>query len=294
MNVIKKFITFAQEIQLKTLFIDNDPKNYYVTIFSYVKNNTNGILCSFYWENQFDTAREYWYHDALTHGRNILDTNSKILVIWWGDFMNFRFLKKFDVTLVDIDSFVTDLFSKNPLCLSLNHFEKIENYNFFNSDGVKFILENQDKKFNHIILDLPVFFSNIDDEIKWYWLERFFTRDFFIGKIFNILSSDWLLVMQADDNIIGKEHYAYFQKLIEWSGIFMHKYSLDFVWSDYKQYFLVFSRFKNKIDIFIKSLPKFEWQLWLFNADEYFIWFQEEFLNGNISFEEYKKILLWL
>lgn len=208
--------------------------------------------------------------------------------------MNFRFLKDFQVDLVDIDPFVTNLFSTHPLCLSLNQFQPQRNYRFQNKDGVKSILENQGKKFDHIILDLPVFFSHIDDEVKWYGLERFFSRDFFIHKIFSLLSPNGLLVMQADDNIIGKDHYVYFQKLIEGSGICMQRYSLDFSGSTYKQYFQVFSYSQDKLDIFMNVLPKFKWQLWLFDADEYFISFQQEYLNGNITFEEYKKILLWL
>lgn len=291
MKEIAHFLDFAKKVQLKTIFLDEDKENYYVIFFSYVKNNVPWILCSFYGENQFDTAREYWYHDAITHGRNLLDKNSNILVVGWGDFMNFRFLKDFNVDLVDKDHFVTEIFSQNSMCKSLNQFQIIENYRFYNDDGVKFILENQEKKFDHIILDLPVFFSHVDDEIKWYWLERFFTREFFIEKIFSIFSEDGLLVMQADDNIIGQEHYAYFETLIEWSGIFMQRYSLDFIWSDYKQFFQVFSYSKEKLNIFMNSLPKFEGQLWLFDCDKYFVEFQQLFLDGKITFEEYRKIL---
>ncbi len=79
------------------------------------------------------------------------------------------------------------IFSQNPFLLSLNTFKEIQNYTFINEDEVKFILENKDKKFDHIILDLPVFFSHIKDEIKWYWLERFFTREFFVWNLFSLI-----------------------------------------------------------------------------------------------------------
>lgn len=294
MNEITNFLDFAKWVKLKTIYIDENPDNYYITVFSYFRDNINWILCSFYWENQFDTAREYWYHDAITQARNILKKDAKILILWWWDFMNYRFLKDFEVKLVDIDRFVTEIFSTHPLLTSLNKYKNIDNYNFINSDWVKFVLENLDKKFDHIILDLPVLFSSIEDEIKWYWLERFFTKEFFIWKLFSLLNENWSIVMQADDNINWEQNKEYFEQLIIWSSIKMIRYNLNFKYSKYKQYFQFFTQNDSTYNDFIKNLPDFNWELWLFDCDKYFIDFQNLYINWKITHEEYIKILTWL
>ena len=100
-----------------------------MNVFSYHRDSTQGLLCNFYGENQFDTAREYQYHDAITHARNILKSDGKILILGGGDLMTFRFLKNFDVTLVDIDTYIVESFKTQPLLKSLNHYDD-SNKNF--------------------------------------------------------------------------------------------------------------------------------------------------------------------
>jgi len=109
---------------------------------------------------QFDTLDEYRYHEALVHPAMIATVkHEKILIIGGGDGMALREVLKYSdvqaVTLVDLDSKITELFKKSPLLKRLNNNSFSDpRAQVINQDAWKF-LESSQTLYDVIVIDLP-------------------------------------------------------------------------------------------------------------------------------------------
>ncbi len=109
---------------------------------------------------QFSSKDEYRYHEALVHvGMASLDRPKSVLVLGGGDGLAVREILKYpsveQVTLVDLDSEMTDLFMKHDLMTHLNenslHSPKVQ---VINDDAFLWLRSNK-KKFDFIVVDFP-------------------------------------------------------------------------------------------------------------------------------------------
>lgn len=109
---------------------------------------------------QFSSKDEYRYHEALVHmGLASLPEPKKVLVLGGGDGLAVREILKYpsveEISLVDLDAEMTDLFKRNEALTKLN-------LNSINSPKVKVInddafvwLKNNTQKFDFIAVDFP-------------------------------------------------------------------------------------------------------------------------------------------
>jgi spermidine synthase len=109
---------------------------------------------------QFDSFDEYRYHEALVHpAMNLAARQQNVLILGGGDGMAVREVLRYpaveQVTLVDLDPRMTELFSQNPLLTPLNN-NALNNpkVTIINQDAWQFLEQNQ-AYYDVILIDLP-------------------------------------------------------------------------------------------------------------------------------------------
>jgi spermidine synthase len=109
---------------------------------------------------QFSSADEYRYHEALIHpGLQSLHEPKNVLVLGGGDGLAVREIIKYpsvsSVTLVDLDSKMTKLFTTNNILLQLNNGSlKNAKVKVQNEDAFIFLKNNRDR-YDFIVIDFP-------------------------------------------------------------------------------------------------------------------------------------------
>ena len=108
---------------------------------------------------QFSSKDEYRYHEALVHiPMSVTSDHSEVLVLGGGDGMAARELLKYPdthITMIDLDSKMTDLCSKDQVIAQLNQGSlSSDRVNVINMDAYEY-LENCDQKYSVVIVDLP-------------------------------------------------------------------------------------------------------------------------------------------
>lgn len=109
---------------------------------------------------QFSSADEYRYHEALIHpGLQALHEPKRVLVLGGGDGLAVREILKYpsvsSVTLVDLDSKMTKLFTTNNILLQLNNGSlKNAKVKVQNEDAFIF-LKNNTNRYDFIVIDFP-------------------------------------------------------------------------------------------------------------------------------------------
>lgn len=109
---------------------------------------------------QFSSKDEYRYHEALVHiPFSYAAAHEKVLILGGGDGLAAREVLKYndvkEVTLIDIDSVMTDLCRTHPLVTALNgNALSDERVTVLNQDGYEYIKNNQEK-YDVIIVDFP-------------------------------------------------------------------------------------------------------------------------------------------
>lgn len=109
---------------------------------------------------QFSSADEYRYHEALVHpALSSVTTPSKVLVLGGGDGLAVREILRYpsvqQVTLVDLDPAITNLFSSQPVLTALNDSSLLsKKVRLVNADAFIWLKENKDR-FDAVIIDFP-------------------------------------------------------------------------------------------------------------------------------------------
>ena len=207
--------------------------------------------------------------------------------------MNHRFLGSYDVDLIDIDPLMTHLAQSHPLMLQLNQYTPSQNYHIHNMDALDFMTYQQERlhEYDYIVLDFPVMISPVNDEVKKFGLEKFFSKEIFVDSLLKNLAYNGLITMQADDTLVHVEHKKYFQTLIEGTGLYFHMYSIDFLDSTYKQYFYMFTKNENIYEKFKKISRPMVAKPGLFRKDDYFTSLFESWQDNIIDYAIYKDVL---
>ncbi|EMO03367.1 spermine/spermidine synthase domain protein [Leptospira interrogans serovar Icterohaemorrhagiae str. Verdun HP] len=109
---------------------------------------------------QFSSRDEYRYHETLVHPALLAHpTPKKVLVLGGGDGLAVREILKHknveSVTLVDLDSAITNLFSEHGILKKLNE-ESLKNskVTVINTDAFLW-LEESDQIFDVVLIDFP-------------------------------------------------------------------------------------------------------------------------------------------
>ncbi len=168
-----------------------------------ITRNDNAIALFVNGNLQFNSLDEYRYHESLVHpALSALHVKENILVLGGGDGLAVREILKYDnvknITVVDIDPVVTQLFSSNRLLTELNNDAfKDERVTIVNDDAWKF-LESAKSRYNAIIIDLPD-----PNDIE---LSKLYTKTFY-KLVSQHLTGDGIIVTQATSPLYAREAF---------------------------------------------------------------------------------------
>ncbi|MCC6137441.1 MAG: polyamine aminopropyltransferase [Bdellovibrionaceae bacterium] len=152
---------------------------------------------------QFSSKDEYRYHEALVHiGLASIDTPKTVLVLGGGDGLAVREILKYpsieEVILVDLDSEMTDLFTKNAALKKLN-LEALSSpkVKVINDDAFLW-LKNNPKKFDFIAVDFP--------DPSNFSVGKLYTNTFY-RILKNALSDKGVGVIQSTSPYVAKKSF---------------------------------------------------------------------------------------
>lgn len=152
---------------------------------------------------QFNSLDEYRYHESLVHPvMSLARRHQNILLLGGGDGLAVRELLKYEdiknITLVDLDHVVTDLFRDNPLLTRLNNNALQDaRVQVVNEDAWKF-LEKSSELYDVVIVDLPD-----PNDIS---VSKLYTRSFY-SLVFRHMALDGIVVTQATSPIYAHEAF---------------------------------------------------------------------------------------
>jgi spermidine synthase len=152
---------------------------------------------------QFNSKDEYRYHEALVHPvMTGLKQVHSVLVLGGGDGMAVRELLRYEkiknITLVDLDTKITDLFSTEPKLTTLNN-NALSNprVRVINEDAWQW-LDKNNNKFELILADFP--------DPGNYAVSRLFTTTFY-RLISQHLTHDGAVVVQATSPLFARKAF---------------------------------------------------------------------------------------
>ena len=169
---------------------------------------------------QFDSIDEHRYHESLVHpAMSMSKSYENILIIGGGDGMALREVLKYkavgDITLVDLDSAITKLFSTHKTLTKLNnHSFDSPKVTIVNQDAWKFV-ESSNKLYDVIIIDLPDP-NNIS-------LSRLYTKSFY-RLLSSHLSKAGAMVSQSTSPMFSRQAFWSIAKTIKESGFITTPY----------------------------------------------------------------------
>lgn len=152
---------------------------------------------------QFSSRDEYRYHEALVHpGLSALPNARRALVLGGGDGLAVRELLKYpnleSITLVDLDSEMTRLFTDHPMLAPLNDFSfRNPRVHVINADAFVWLDENQGY-WDFIVVDFP--------DPTNYSLGKLYTTAFY-RLLKKHVSESGLVVVQSTSPMFSRQSY---------------------------------------------------------------------------------------
>lgn len=194
--IAKPIILHGEQTKYKDKVIYTAQTRYQRIVITQWKND--------YWlylngQQQLSTLDEIMYHEPLVHPiMNLSATPNDILLLGGGDGCAAREILKYpevkNITVVDIDSAMTNLAIQNPILTKLNQNSfKNPKVHIINTDGYTFI-ENSTQFFDLIIIDLP--------DPRTVEMGRLYSTEYY-QKCYKLLRPEGLLITQA-----GSPYYA--------------------------------------------------------------------------------------
>ncbi|MBQ9391796.1 MAG: spermidine synthase, partial [Lachnospiraceae bacterium] len=172
---------------------------------------------------QFSTNDEYRYHEALVHiPMSEVQSHDSVLILGGGDGMAVREVLKYDdvqdIELVDLDKDMIDICMTNENITSINDNSlKSDKLRIYNEDAYKY-LENTNKKYDVIIVDLP----DPNSEV----LNKLYSNIFY-RMCGNCLKDEGIMVVQSTSPYYAKDTFWCINKTIESEGFFVKPYHLQ-------------------------------------------------------------------
>ncbi len=153
---------------------------------------------------QFNSGDEYRYHEALVHPVvSIAPKCENVLILGGGDGFAARELLKYpaikNITLVDLDPRLTELFSKNKIMSKLNG-ESLLNpkVTVKNKDAFEWLRTENKQKFDVIVIDFP--------DPSNFSVGKLYTLTFF-KVLQSAMHFDTKVVMQSTSPLVAKESF---------------------------------------------------------------------------------------
>jgi spermidine synthase len=163
---------------------------------------------------QFSSADEYRYHEALVHpGLSRIREPQHILILGGGDGLAAREVLKYpsvhDITLVDLDSAVTNLFKKSEVLSGLNHSAlKNPKVRVLNTDAFTWI-KNTRQQFDFIVIDFP--------DPSNYSVGKLYSNAFY-NEINRILKPEGAFVVQSTSPYFARNSFWCVHNTIQSAG----------------------------------------------------------------------------
>lgn len=164
---------------------------------------------------QFSSTDEYRYHEALVHpGLASVPNAKRVLVLGGGDGLAVREVWKYPgiehVTMIDLDSAVTDLATKNSLLVALNENSLASpKFHLVHQDAFQW-LKNNHELFDFVIIDFP-------DPSNFSIGKLYSTR--FYDLVKSALSPHGRLVVQSTSPFYAKRSYWTVVNTLNASGL---------------------------------------------------------------------------
>jgi spermidine synthase len=163
---------------------------------------------------QFSSADEYRYHEALVHPGMSANANAKnILVLGGGDGLAVRELLKYKqiekITLVDLDAYMTTLFTENPILTELNQ-QSFSNpkVQVINADAFQWV-KNCQQTFDFVVIDFP--------DPSNFSVGKLYTNTFY-REVSKILSQEGVFVVQSTSPYFAPKSFWCIDKTLQSVG----------------------------------------------------------------------------
>ncbi len=152
---------------------------------------------------QFSSIDEYRYHESLVHPvMSLSRRRHQVLVLGGGDGLAVREVLKYpeveQVTLVDLDPAITNLFQRNPLLKKINADSLNDPRVAIVNDDAWRYLEATDRRFDVVVIDLP--------DPHNLSLSKLYSKSFYT-LLAQHLNADGLLVTQATSPVFALEAF---------------------------------------------------------------------------------------
>jgi len=163
---------------------------------------------------QFSSRDEYRYHEALVHpGLAALPTARRVLVLGGGDGLAVREILKYpnveSVTLVDLDSEMTHLFSTHPVLSALNQHSLTQpRVHVINADAFPW-LDSNDSMYDFAVVDFP--------DPTSYALGKLYTTAFY-RLLSHHITRGGLVVVQSTSPLFARQSYWCIDETLKTAG----------------------------------------------------------------------------
>ena len=164
---------------------------------------------------QFSSMDEYRYHEALVHpGMAGNEQIKSVLVLGGGDGFAVREILKYphveDITLVDLDPLMTDIFKTNGLLVKLNkNALNSKKVSVVNDDAFVWLKHTNKKKYDFIVIDFP--------DPSNFSLGKLYSKKFFL-TVRSTLTEKGSLVIQSTSPFFARKSYWCVGNTLEYVG----------------------------------------------------------------------------
>ncbi len=169
---------------------------------------------------QFSSLDEYRYHEALVHpALSGLKEPGKVLILGGGDGLALREVLRYksvsEVTLVDLDPGMTDLFTRHPLLSQLNEGSlRSPRVRVINADAFIWLRENPGT-YDFVLVDFP--------DPSTFSLGKLYTVSFY-GELKRHLAPDGAAAVQCTSPLFARRSYWCILKTMQAAGLQVRPY----------------------------------------------------------------------
>jgi spermidine synthase len=163
---------------------------------------------------QFSSSDEYRYHEALVHPAFMYAKRSeRVLIMGGGDGLAAREILKYpqvkEITLVELDPFMIELFSKNPMLTALNKGSLTDPKLHVENKDAFVWLSNNTKLYDIVIIDFP--------DPGNFSVGKLYTTTFY-KLLANSLHNESVVVVQSTSPYVAPKSYRCVENTIESVG----------------------------------------------------------------------------
>jgi spermidine synthase len=163
---------------------------------------------------QFSSMDEYRYHESLVHpGLASLPSAKKVLILGGGDGLALREVLKYpqleQITLVDLDPVMTELFRSNSILVNLNQRSLLSpKVKVINQDAFTWVHDSKEK-FDFIVIDFP--------DPSNYSIGKLYTNSFY-KSLSKVLLPTGYAVVQSTSPFVARKSFWIINETIKSTG----------------------------------------------------------------------------